>query len=200
MDRSWVSAPGDGLTFSVRLEVPSTVQNWGWIPLLAGLATADAARASGAHGIGLKWPNDVVVDQGGRVGKLAGILSQREGDAVIIGIGINLAFAGARPDPNAVSVAEQGGNPDGEAMLARLLQNLHTRWEAYVAAAGDAQRSGLADDYLAQCVCVAVDVQVSAPGRTWSGRAEGIDDQGRLLVTDGTDVVAVSAGDVTLRR
>lgn len=195
LDRSWVSAPGDGLTFSVRLLVPSTVTHWGWIPLLAGVATAEAVRASGAQGIGVKWPNDVV----GGPGKLAGILSVRDGEAAIIGIGLNLAFAQERPDPSAVSVAEQGGNPDGDAILATVLENLHTWWQRFVAAGGDAQRCGLADTYLAQCVTVGVDVEVSAGDRTWSGHAQGIDEQGRLLVAHGSREVPVSAGDVTLR-
>lgn len=196
LDRRWVSAPGDGLTFSVRLEVPPTVQTWGWIPLLAGVATADAVRASGAQRVGVKWPNDVV----GGEGKLAGILSQRAGSAVIIGIGVNVAFSGDRPDPLAVSVAELGGDPDPEALLSTLLENLHMRWDAFIAAGGDAQRCGLADAYIRQCVSVDVDVQITAPDRTWSGHAEGIDAEGRLLVTDGAELVAVSAGDVTLRR
>lgn len=195
LDRQWVSAPGDGLTFSVRLHVPATVTAWGWIPLLAGVATADAVRGTGASGIGLKWPNDVV----GQSGKLAGILSARDGDAAIIGIGLNVAFSGERPDPHAVSVAECGGNPDGEAILEHLLRSLHGWWERFVASGGDAQRCGLTQAYVEQCVSVGVDVDVHAPDRTWSGRAEGIDDEGRLVVREADDLVAVSAGDVTLR-
>jgi BirA family biotin operon repressor/biotin-[acetyl-CoA-carboxylase] ligase len=172
------------------------IQTWGWIPLLAGVATAEAVRAAGGQGIGVKWPNDVVSGEG----KLAGILSQRAGDAVIIGIGINLSFAGQRPDPDSVSVAELGGNPDSEALLGRVLENLHTWWDAFVSAAGDAQRSGLADAYVSQCVSVDADVTVTTPDRTWGGHANGIDGQGRLLVADGAEEVAVSAGDVTLRR
>lgn len=196
LGRDWVSAPGEGLTFSLRLEVPATVSAWGWIPLLAGVATADAVRACGASGVGVKWPNDVV----GGAGKVAGILSERAGDAVVIGIGINVAFGAGRPDPNAVSVAELGGNPDADALLGAVLQNVHSWWQRFVAAAGDAQRCGLADAYLRQCVSVDVAVAVDAPDRSWQGLAQGIDDEGRLLVADGADVVAVSAGDVTLRR
>lgn len=195
LDRSWVSAPGDGLTFSVRLEVPNTVTNWGWIPLLAGIATAEAVRASGARDVGVKWPNDVVAG----VGKLAGILSVREGNAAVIGIGLNLAFAADRPDPNAISVEEAGGNPDGDAILAALLGQLDAWWQRFVAAGGNAQRCGLTETYLAQCVTVGADVDVNAGDRVWSGHAQGIDAQGCLLVAAGDAVVPVSAGDVTLR-
>lgn len=195
LDRDWISAPGDGLTFSVRLQVPATVRTWGWVPLLAGVATAHAVRAAGAQDVGVKWPNDVV---GGR-GKVAGILSQVDGGAAIVGIGVNLAFAGGRPDPNAVSVAELAGNPDADALLGAIITSLHDWWDRYVAAAGDAERSGLAAAYVDQCVSVGVDVQVSETGRIWAGHAQGIDDQGRLLVSDGGQVRPVSAADVTLR-
>lgn len=195
LDRSWVSAPGDGLTFSVRLDVPATVTSWGWIPLLAGIATAEAVRASGAQDVGVKWPNDVM----GGAGKLAGILSVREADAAIIGIGLNLAFAGERPDPHAVSVAEVGGDPDPDAILSALLEQLDSWWQRFISAGGDAQRSGLADAYIGQCVTVGADVDVNAGDRPWSGQAQGIDARGCLLVAAGDAVVAVSAGDVTLR-
>jgi BirA family biotin operon repressor/biotin-[acetyl-CoA-carboxylase] ligase len=195
LDRAWISRPGDGLTFSIRLDVPATVRVWGWIPLLAGVAVADGVRSSGAHGVGVKWPNDVV----GGAGKLAGILSVRDGDSAIVGIGLNVAFSGQRPDPGAVSVAELGGAPDADLLLAAVVQNLATWWERFVQAAGDPGRSGLQDAYLGQCVSVAGDVTVTARDRTWSGHAEGIDAQGRLLVRDGAQLVPVAAGDVTLR-
>lgn len=196
LHRAWVSAPGDGLTFSVRLDVPATVTALGWIPLLAGVATADAVRAAGAQGIGVKWPNDVV----GGAGKVAGVLTVLDGSSAIVGIGVNVAFSGPRPDPAAVSVAEQGGEPDADRLLAHIVANLGRWWERFVAAAGSAARSGLQDAYLAQCVTVGVEVEVRAPDRTWTGFADGIDDQGRLLVRDGADVVAVSAADVSVRR
>jgi BirA family biotin operon repressor/biotin-[acetyl-CoA-carboxylase] ligase len=196
LGRRWVSAPGDGLTFSVRLDVPGQVRAWGWIPLLAGVATADAVRAAGARDIGLKWPNDVV----GGDGKVAGILSVREGSSAIVGIGINVDFAGPRPDPRAVSIAELGGRTDRDLLLAGVVAGLGAWWGRFVDAGGDAVRSGLQDAYVAQCVSVGVEVAVATPDRTWSGFAEGIDGQGHLLVREGAHVRAVMAGDVSIRH
>ncbi|MEI2642061.1 MAG: biotin--[acetyl-CoA-carboxylase] ligase [Candidatus Nanopelagicales bacterium] len=196
LDRTWVSAPGDGLTFSVRLEVPATVRAWGWIPLLAGVAVADAVRATGAQSVGVKWPNDVVAGDG----KLAGILSIRDGSAAVVGIGINLAFAGDLPDPQAVSVEQAGGVVDadfpagGRCGESGLRGGSGSSTPAAMPNAAACRRP-----MPSQCVSVGVDVTVAAPDRTWSGFAEGIDHDGRLLVRDG-EVRAVSAGDVTLRR
>lgn len=194
MGRSWVSRPGEGLTFSVRLDVPATVRNWGWIPLLAGVAVADAVRACGTQGIGVKWPNDVVAGSG----KLAGILSVRDADSAIVGIGINLRFAGERPDPNATSVAEHGGDPQADPLLARVIRGLDSWWQRWTGAGGDAARCGLRDAYLQQCVTIGADVEVSAADARFSGRAVDIDDAGMLVVDSGGEAVKVAAADVTL--
>jgi BirA family biotin operon repressor/biotin-[acetyl-CoA-carboxylase] ligase len=196
MDRSWVSRPGDGLTFSVRLEVPPTVAAWGWIPLLTGVAVADAVRESGAREVALKWPNDVV----GGDGKVGGILAVRDGHSAIVGVGLNLQFRAARPDPQAVSVAELAGQPDADEILASITGNLHGWWSRFVQAAGDAQRCGLHTAYSGQCVTLGAEVDVAeSTGRRWTGVSEGIDHEGRLLVRGPGGVRAVSAADVTLR-
>ena len=195
LDRTWVSHPGEGLTFSVRLDVPGTVGAWGWIPLLAGVAVADAVRDAGGVDVALKWPNDVVTGEG----KLAGILSVRDGSSAIVGMGINLAFGGERPDPKAVSVAEVGGDPDADALAASVVGNLHGWWARFVESAGDARRCGVYDAYAGQCVTLGRDVEVDAPGGSWSGHADGIDEHGRLLVRSEGTVRPVDAADVTLR-
>jgi BirA family biotin operon repressor/biotin-[acetyl-CoA-carboxylase] ligase len=195
MDRQWLSRPGDGLTFSVRLNVPATVSAWGWIPLLAGVAVAQAVRAAGVTDVGLKWPNDVI----GAGGKLAGILSVRDDSSAIVGIGLNLRFAGQRPDPDAVSVAELGGRPDQDEMLAGIVSSLHTWWTRFVGAAGDAQRCGLLPAYCDQCLTLGREVSVSGVDGVFDGFATGIDAGGRLLVRGDAGIRAVSAADVTLR-
>ena len=195
LDRSWISRPGDGLTFSVRLDVPATVTAWSWIPLLAGVAVADALRSAGATQAAVKWPNDVVAGDG----KLAGILSAQDGDSAIVGIGINLQFAQQRPDPVAVSLVEAGGEGDADVVLAAVIGNLHGWWSRFVEAGGDARRCGLLDAYTGQCVTIDRNVRVAGPSGAWDGHAVGLDAAGRLLVrAAGGEVEVVSAADVGL--
>lgn len=194
LDRAWISRPGEGLTFSVRLDVPATVQHWGWIPLMAGVAVADAVREAGVRDAGVKWPNDVVAGEG----KLAGILSVRDAGSAIVGVGLNLHFDGDRPDPAAVSVAEHGGDPQPGPLLAGIVRELDVWWQRWTGAAGDAGRCGLRDAYLRQCVTIDCDVQVSSPQESFTGRAIDVDLDGMLVVQVGTDVVRVAAADVTL--
>ena len=90
LGRTWLSPPRAALTFSVLLRpagVPPARR--GWLPLLAGVATATAVRHVSGLDARLKWPNDLLL--GPR--KLAGILAEQSGDAVIVGIGVNVSAA-----------------------------------------------------------------------------------------------------------
>lgn len=196
LDRRWVTRAGEALTFSVRLDVPPTVPdvNWGWIPLLAGLAVLEAVHRAGARTVGLKWPNDLVTDEG----KLAGILVVADERSAVVGVGLNLHFAGQRPDPGARSLSEHGGDEDPDRLLADIVGSLQTWWQRWVAAAGDADRCGLRQAYTSACLTVGADVEVAASDAVFSGHAAGVDDLGRLLVDVDGQVRPVAAGDVSL--
>lgn len=72
---------------------------------VAALALDDAVSALIDPAlIQLKWPNDVLL-QGA---KLSGILLEREGDVLILGIGVNLAVAPALPDRPTAALADHG--------------------------------------------------------------------------------------------
>jgi BirA family biotin operon repressor/biotin-[acetyl-CoA-carboxylase] ligase len=76
------------------------------LALVAGVAVHRAliAVAPGLTGLALKWPNDLLVDQG----KLGGILLERQSAAVVVGIGVNLAEAPEVPGRATVSLAALG--------------------------------------------------------------------------------------------
>src|SRR5262245_26488892 len=64
-DRTWVSPARAGLTVSVLLRpdgVPS--RQWGWLPLLAGVALREAVQRITELDATLKWPNDLLVKIG----------------------------------------------------------------------------------------------------------------------------------------
>lgn len=90
LDHRWLSPAGVNLMMSAVLSAADIPAGQvATLPLVAGLAVADAVRTllgSAAEGLVVKWPNDVLVD--GR--KLAGILCERQGDNVIVGIGVNV--------------------------------------------------------------------------------------------------------------
>jgi BirA family biotin operon repressor/biotin-[acetyl-CoA-carboxylase] ligase len=202
LGRSWSSAPGASLTFSVLLRpaaVPAARR--GWLTLLAGVAVASAVRSVTGVAAVLKWPNDVLA--GDR--KLAGILAEQspDGSAVVIGTGLNVATPVEIPVSAtgliATSLIAQGAGPvSREDLLLGILDQLE-HWYAAFRADPDPERSGLIDAYRALCETLGRTVRVELPaGGVVTGAARDIDAEGRLLIADGqgNSVTPVSAGDV----
>lgn len=103
--------------------VPST------LALVAGLALHGMLGTLGASAV-LKWPNDILA--GGA--KLAGILIERHGDALVVGIGVNLAAAPELPDRAATSLAALGISAPRDAFaeaLARQFDVELVRWRSF---------------------------------------------------------------------
>ena len=91
LDHKWLSPEGTNLMMSVVLSVDGLApEQVATLPLVAGLAVSKAVASFIPHPSSLipllKWPNDVLV--GGK--KIAGILCERSGDNVIVGIGVNV--------------------------------------------------------------------------------------------------------------
>ncbi len=198
LGRRWSSQPLAALTFSVLLR-PGGVPpgRRGWVPLLAGVAVASALRAGAGVDARLKWPNDVLV-QGAKV---AGILAEQRGDAIVVGTGINTsARQDEMPAGGATSLALAGAvRTDREYLLACVLTELERRYLAWIKAAppGDADASGLRAEYLRLSGTVGRAVRVSLPGgQVLTGTAQDVDEAGRLVIRTAAGLVTVSAGDV----
>ncbi|MFE7357554.1 biotin--[acetyl-CoA-carboxylase] ligase [Streptomyces sp. NPDC057543] len=205
LDRTWTAPARSGLFFSVFLapgDIP--VRQWGWLPLLAGVATATGlARAAGVD-TALKWPNDLLVSVAGEERKAGGILAERAGDGVVVGIGLNVSLhADELPAPTAGSLALAGAvSTDRETLLRGVLRSLEHWYVQWCAADGDAAASGLQEAYAAGCATLGRAVRAQLPGdRTLTGEAVAIDSDGRLILsTDDGLQEPVSAGDIVHLR
>jgi BirA family biotin operon repressor/biotin-[acetyl-CoA-carboxylase] ligase len=204
MGRRWVSPPRRSLTFSVLLRpggVPAGLL--GWMPLLAGVAVASALRDTARVDARLKWPNDVLTGDA----KLAGILAERWGEAIVVGAGINVF---QRRDelavPTATSLllaAPAAGTDMRERLLTAVLGELAHRYRAWLdqPRPGDADGCGLREEYLRRSGTVGAAVTVMLPGgQHLTGRAVGIDAAGRLEMRTSAGLVRISAGDVVHLR
>ncbi len=202
LGRSWVTPPGTALAFSVLLR-PSAIPaaRHGWLPLIAGISVAAAARAVSGVDARLKWPNDVLIGDG----KLAGILAEAAGAAVVIGIGMNVLTSpgelpagpgGLRP----TSLLAAGAPVAREAVLTAILRALGERYERF-RDNPDPKGCGLLAEYRDVSATLGRDVRVELPGAAiLAGHATGIDDDGRLLVTADGKEHALAAGDVVHLR
>jgi BirA family transcriptional regulator, biotin operon repressor / biotin---[acetyl-CoA-carboxylase] ligase len=207
MGRRWVSPPRAGLTFSVLLRpaaVPAARR--GWVPLLTGVAIAAALRAEAGLDAGLKWPNDVLVNEA----KLAGILAEQAGDAIVVGAGINVTVSrdelpAAETTPSggpATSLALEGATlTDRGQLLAYVLAQLEHWYLAWAGASGDAAACGLQRQYQELCQSVGREVRAQLPGgQALTGVAREVDDAGQLLIQTASGLVPVSAGDLVHLR
>jgi len=199
--RQWVSRTGSALIFSVLLR-PASVPpaDRGWLPLLTGVAVARALRQVAGVDATLKWPNDVLADGA----KLAGILAEQAGEAIVIGVGLNVAATRDElppPGPGALpptSLALLGARAGRESLLIGILAELedwYRRWTR--PSPGDAEGSGLRAEYLSCSATIGRAVRVELPGgMVLKGTASGIDPVGRLILDTAAGPAAVSAGDV----
>jgi len=181
LDRSWSSPPRAGLTFSVAVCPPVAPARWGWLALLTGVATCAAVEAVAGVATTLKWPNDVLAVDGG---KLAGILAQAVGANVVIGVGLNVSTTSAElAVPTATSLALAGARTtDRTLLLEAILAELGATYLRWTSAGGDAASCGLIEDYRRRCSTIGQDVAVSTADGVQSAHADGIDEGGRLLV------------------
>jgi BirA family biotin operon repressor/biotin-[acetyl-CoA-carboxylase] ligase len=195
LDRTWTSPPRAGLLFSVLLRPQLPASRWTWIPMLAGLAVQQAVARLGAIEARLKWPNDLLL--GDDLGKAGGILAQATGDAVVVGVGINVSTRRFELPAGAVSLTTEGAEcTDRDPLLRAILRTLADRYAEWSA---DPDR--LRPAYEAVCDTIGRDARVHLPdGGELAGTATGLDGTGRLVVRTTDGDVPVSAGDVSRVR
>lgn len=194
LGRQWLSPLGN-LYCSTLVRINSTDPAAHLLAFVAGLAVLDAVHAilpdSAAR---LKWPNDVHVDGA----KLAGILLERRGDAVVVGIGMNVAIAPAISGRAVTSLREQGAMTQIDA--AAVLELLAPRFDSRLL-----QWRTSAPATLLEVWCAAAHKPGEAmavergPGDRIEGVFDGLAADGALQLRcpDGR-VETISAGDVHL--
>ena len=133
LDHEWHAARGENLTFSVVLDAadasPAEVAT---LPLVVGLAVARAVGSllGKISEVAVKWPNDVLV--GGK--KICGILCERNGDAVIAGVGLNVnqtdfpAEIAARATSLQLVAGCSFGRDDVLNCVVAEIGDMHSRW------------------------------------------------------------------------
>lgn len=194
LGRSWESVPGASLTFSLSL--PIARADWSGLSLAVGLAVARAVDPDGQH-LGLKWPNDLWrLDAPGRGRKLGGILIEAiqigEVRMAVIGIGLNL-----RPlnlPESVASLSEFAPGLDGPQTLARVMPEL-ARTLVQFEQVGFA---GLAGDYAARDLLRGQPVSTTDRDCP-NGLAEGVAEDGALLVRQGATLHRIVSGEVSVR-
>ena len=210
MGRTWVSPPRAALTFSLLVRpaaVPPTRR--GWLALLAGVAVASAVTAETGVATRLKWPNDVLAGAGPGAAKLGGILAEAAGDAIVVGVGLNVSTEpGELPPPGPGALAATSLRIAGSAaqerepLLTAILAAFERWYLLWRRADGDPGRCGLRAEYTRLSGTIGRRVRAELPGgQALSGLAVGVEQDGRLLIRVSPDAeLPIAAGDVVHLR
>ena len=201
MGRAWHSGLGNALTFSLLWRFELGLSALSGLSLAVGVALVRALHAFSIDHAQLKWPNDVLAEEG----KVAGILIEAQGDmlgpsAVVIGIGLNISMP-----KNLLSQIEQpvtslkdmvADVPERNVLLAKILQELQgvlhqfsshgfaalrAEWESYHAWQNRKIRLALPD------------------GSSAVGMVCGVTDDGALVLETALGRKIFHAGDISLR-
>ena len=199
LDRRWEAPTGSSLLMSVIFRPNLAAHQTQRLTMIYGLAAVDAIEAETGLRVGLKWPNDLVFEEA----KLGGILTEieLEGDRIghaVVGMGLNVNLdPGQLPQDllmTATSLSYILGRRVARLPLVwALMKAIEVRYR--VLQAGHSPRLEWAE----QLVTLGQRVTVSAMGSAVAGVAEGVNNDGALLVrlADGR-VETVVAGDVSV--
>jgi len=191
LGRTWVAPPGASLLVSVLLRPSLAPAARHLLVMSAGLAMAEAVEHATGVQAGMKWPNDLLVGER----KLAGVLAEAAGDALVVGIGVNVEWHDVPDDLTAIATAcnLEGGRPvERRDLLDGFLSHYSHRL-------GDLRRARR--DYEARLLTLGRRVRVERSGDELTGTAVGIDADGRLMVArDDGVTVEIAVGDVVHLR
>ena len=185
LDRPWFSPAKSNIYGSLLFVHETTIQHLGGIPLLAGVAIAQALEQQTGIRIDLKWPNDLLIAER----KVGGILcdsfrNARHHTCVVIGFGINVNLSQSEfpseLQTSATSLQIHCHHPvKREALIMKVITSLEKRWE-------DLRSNGLQSslvEYKNFCVTIGQTIQVQFPdGSQLQGLAHSIGEHGQLRV------------------
>jgi BirA family biotin operon repressor/biotin-[acetyl-CoA-carboxylase] ligase len=202
-DRTWHSPPSSGLCLSMAYTFPQVPARLPGLTLALGIGIVNALHRLGIDGIGLKWPNDIIAHDG----KLGGILTEVRGSSsnsvtVVAGIGLNVDLPAAMQSPDTAPLMKKivdlkdctANPPSPEKLSIAVIESLfdcmvrfeadgftpfHDEWQKY--------------DWL-----FGKQVIVNMPDGHCAGIADGVDDDGALIVRTDQRRRRIINGTVTL--
>lgn len=200
--RVWETPAGAAVTMSILVR-PSGIPmvRWPWLTMMMGLSVTVALREHYGLDVQLKWPNDVLWQDSGKMcGVLAEVVRpQLDDPAIAVGVGINVTQTRADLLDTAESLASAGVTaPSRVAVVGQVVAEFTQWYHRWGAASGDPVASGLLAAVSKNCGTIGRAVRLHMPdGSEPTGIATGITHDGSLTVecADGHTLV-VAAGDV----
>ena len=197
--RTWQAPAGTAVFCTIILRPAITSERLSTLPLLSGVAVAEALEDLSGCKAGLKWPNDVWLGADPNNAKVAGVLvtSSLRGSAVdfvSVGIGINVLVESGDLPPGATSfhaASSAAATPDE--VFNAVLERFDRVYADFVTTHGWPSLAG----WRARAALVGEVVTVEDGSRCLTGTFTGIDVDGGLLIeVPGQRIQKVVAGDL----
>ena len=188
LTRTFDAPKFSALLFSLYIEPQRNRDDWGWIPLIAGVSVAQTLSHFNAQ---VKWPNDILIHNK----KVSGLITEAVGNGVVIGIGINVAMEPLElPVPTATSIFIEGAQSlTRNQLLPALLKIFETNFVNW-----DIGSNEIMATYRQMSATIGRKVRVEYPdGQIESAVAVAISGRGELVLDTGAHV---QAGDIVHLR
>ncbi|MEY8205652.1 MAG: bifunctional biotin--[acetyl-CoA-carboxylase] ligase/biotin operon repressor BirA [Bermanella sp.] len=202
--RQWLSPFARNLYFSVLWPFSQGIAAIQGLSLAVGLAIQRSLKEQGVPHVGLKWPNDILVNDGSACGaKLGGILIELTGDMsdacqVVIGVGLNLDIQAkdlTQIDQQAAGVKQLGCQFSRNAMTANIVRHLCEVLEQF-SSQGFAP---LQQEWNDNDALRGKPVKLILPSSEIQGICAGVNAKGELQLQTAEGLKAFNAGEVSLR-
>ena len=201
LGRKWISPKGNlYLSLILRPDIP--MHKAPLITLMGAVAVAEAIRKQCALNAAIKWPNDVLIS--GK--KVSGLLTEMSAEQdrvrhIVLGIGVdvNMELGVLSPDIRELTTTlsvEAGEKIDRNALLREILRDLDHWYQVFLSNPQD-----VLSEWKTLNLTLGNRVVVSGAGDTLDGVAQGVDNDGRLIIRlDDGAIRTVAAGDVTMKK
>ena len=196
----WLASIASGIMLSVGWRFEIAPNNSGLLSLFMGVAAARSLQSAGINNVGLKWPNDIIVDNQ----KIGGILIEVRGEAsgpldVVIGIGINYQIPETIKPQIKQAVTDICAHTYQEVsrneFAAELITNVFKVLQELEANDGH----DLLNEWRELDCHIEQEAKLILPNEEIEGVLKGVDDQGALLMSVSGEIKSYNAGEISLR-
>jgi BirA family biotin operon repressor/biotin-[acetyl-CoA-carboxylase] ligase len=200
--RDWVSPAGKDVYMTLLLRPECRPERASALTLVMALAVLEAVSDFVDKPVGIKWPNDIVINNKKTCGILTEMSAELDGiHYVVIGVGINVNQTEFADEikPHATSMyIENGTKINRSKLVSRVMHYFEEDYEIF---AKTWDLTGLVDKYNKHLVNCGKEVRVLDPKGEYDAYAEGINENGELIVkkNDSGETVLVYAGEVSVR-
>lgn len=192
--RVWQSPFGQNLYFSIGFNYLGDISVLSGLSLAIGLGVADALDRLGISGVGVKWPNDVMV----KGKKIAGVLIELTGELsagcqVIVGVGLNVRMDEQLIDQPWTSLKKEGADISRTIITRMVINGVLKSMEDFLANGfASFHKQWVKYDWL-----YGKEVTLSVGER--HGKVLGVSDRGELLIESPVGQLSINAGEVSVR-